>query len=60
MCKHGRARPGATIVGVYSLRPDVEATAIAAMCGKDVPCTPTIARMLDETGLRLRFDLHAA
>jgi predicted dehydrogenase len=57
--------PGATIVGVYSLRPDVEATAIAAMCGKDVPVYSNYCGMLDETGcdfvsICTLHDTHAA
>ena len=57
--------PGATIVGVYSLRPDVEATAIAAMCGKDVPLYSNYCGMLDETGcdfvsICTLHDTHAA
>ena len=57
--------PGATIVGVYSLRPDVEATAIIAMCGGEVPVYSDYRRMLDETGcdfvsICTLHDTHAA
>lgn len=57
--------PGATIVGVYSLRPDVEATAITAMCGGEVPVYSDYRRMLDETGcdfvsICTLHDTHAA
>jgi predicted dehydrogenase len=57
--------PGVTIVGVYSLRPDVEATAITAMCGGEVPVYSDYRRMLDETGcdfvsICTLHDTHAA
>ena len=57
--------PGATIVGVYSLRPDIEAPAIAAVCGKDAPVYSDYRRMLDEAGcdfvsICTLHDTHAA
>ena len=39
--------PGATVVGVYSLRPDVERADIASVCGPDVPVFADLRSMLD-------------
>ncbi len=57
--------PGATIVGVYSLRPEVETADIAAVCGARVPVFSDYLRMLDETecdfvSICTLHDTHAA
>lgn len=57
--------PGASIVGVYSLRPEEEAADIGAVCGKDVPVYSDYRRMLDETdcdfvSICTLHDTHAA
>ncbi|MBN8998510.1 MAG: Gfo/Idh/MocA family oxidoreductase [Rhizobiales bacterium] len=57
--------PDVTLVGVYSLRPEVEAADIAALCGAGVPVFADYERMLDETdcdfvSICTLHDTHAA
>lgn len=59
------AMPGVVVAGVYSLRPDIEAADIAAVCGADVPVYADYDRMLDEVdcdfaSICTLHDTHAA